>query len=396
MAVLGRSRVDWIPSGAPAGCHRRRIASGQPASRDGGSFSYAWEFASTRKPSEAILPPMNTPAATGSPAHQVIYFPYLGLTRGEELRFGQLEVWSASRLTERVASENIRTRVRELLDSHRAPAGRLGKARPLKGIGVVSRGASDLAPLIPEWATEIQELRQALFLAGLSNNVGLQGENAGHWMYTSRELLVRRRRDSPSTVRTLARRPARSSASTCSGIGSARLSFRLPRDIPRPAVFRHDEELFTALDRLRTEDPRRYRRVLDAASVFLESYYNTPDVDVRARILLQAAAFEILLELPDGGARKAFKDEVERYCCRAKERRYRYKYESRGKLKPDTRTQKGIWADRFFTLRNHMIHGERVADQEYRYRGVQHHVHAAAIFFVQLVKCMWRRAWLSA
>ncbi len=128
---------------------------------------------------------MNTPAATGSPAHQVIYFPYLGLTRGEELRFGQLEVWSASRLTERVASENIRTRVRELLDSHRAPAGRLGKARPLKGIGVVSRGASDLAPLIPEWATEIQELRQALFLAGLSNNVGLQGENAGHWMYTA-------------------------------------------------------------------------------------------------------------------------------------------------------------------------------------------------------------------
>jgi len=38
----------------------------------------------------------------------------------------------------------------------------------------------------------------------------------------------------------------------------------------------------------------------------------------------------------------------------------RYKFQVWDKKLPESRTLKAIWADRFFTLRNHVIHGDTV------------------------------------
>ncbi|KPK57048.1 MAG: hypothetical protein AMS21_12000 [Gemmatimonas sp. SG8_38_2] len=55
-----------------------------------------------------------------------------------------------------------------------------------------------------------------------------------------------------------------------------------------------------------------FNRILRATDVFIGSYYNSHTISIPARILLQASAFEILLDLPDTGQRRQFKDDVER------------------------------------------------------------------------------------
>jgi hypothetical protein len=59
---------------------------------------------------------------------------------------------------------------------------------------------------------------------------------------------------------------------------------------------------------------------------------------------------------------------------------------TRRRSPPPFRAVFGLWADRFYTLRNHIIHGERVPLSEYRFRGAQHHVFAAAQIFGVAVK----------
>ena len=45
-----------------------------------------------------------------------------------------------------------------------------------------------------------------------------------------------------------------------------------------------------------------------------------------------------------------------------------------------------IWADKFYTLRNHIIHGENVWMQEFVFQRRQGHLEIAVLFFVLLVK----------
>ncbi len=52
----------------------------------------------------------------------------------------------------------------------------------------------------------------------------------------------------------------------------------------------------------------------------------------------------------------------------------------------------GIWADRFYSLRNSIIHGNSVPDSKYVYRGVQHHLMIAPMFFVVVVRRLARNA----
>lgn len=163
--------------------------------------------------------------------------------------------------------------------------------------------------------------------------------------------------------------------------------FLRPPHVLNPMRFRTDDKLLNQLDWLRQRQRALYRRIIRAAAVFLESYYNAPNVDIRARILLQAAAFEILLDLPEGAARQAFKDHVERLTNLAGERRFKYSFElPRGRKGKETRSVKGMWADRFFTLRNHIIHGESVRNTEYIFRGKQGHFIIAPLFFVFIIE----------
>lgn len=96
-------------------------------------------------------------------------------------------------------------------------------------------------------------------------------------------------------------------------------------------------------------------------------------------------AFEVLLDLPESQQRLAFKDAVEKLCNNRGERRFSYKYEVRRQRHREARSLKGIWADRFYALRNHIIHGRDVRQAEYLYRG-QHHLMISPMFFVLSLK----------
>ena len=44
-----------------------------------------------------------------------------------------------------------------------------------------------------------------------------------------------------------------------------------------------------------------------------------------------------------------------------------------------------MWADRFYTLRNHIIHGEQLRNSEFSFFG-QPHYHLGVLFFIASVK----------
>ena len=75
-------------------------------------------------------------------------------------------------------------------------------------------------------------------------------------------------------------------------IGETR--FTKPPYVNLPIRFAYDDKLLEALVALKTDQPVLYQRVLRSAAVFLESYYNSPSVDMKARVLLQTVALEVL------------------------------------------------------------------------------------------------------
>jgi hypothetical protein len=319
--------------------------------------------------------------------YQLILLPYLGLDNRTVIRYGRVTIWCAALLDEYTSSTALRERVRLLLAAYRDGSTRDGKPEPLTGIGIVSVGEPDFAPLSASEFTQLHEARYALFLATLASNVRWYGSNAGHYIHTAENFGIVSQ-NFQLTGEFISETSGVIVQRTNMGLKLSEVQFTRPSYVPQPMRLDYDKDLFHALARLRRRDPKQYRRILDAAALFIESYYNTPSVDVRARVLLQVAAFEVLFALPERNQRQAFKDKIEELCGNRGERKYRYKYQVRSRRVPESRTLKGIWADRFYTLRNHIIHGERVRQSAYLFRGQQHHLIAAPIFFVLAIKRM--------
>lgn len=324
-------------------------------------------------------------SSPNDPVFELAYFPYIGLRGVQEIRFGRMSVWNSSLLPIRVADPALRERIEALLHMNRTTAHASRDSRPLEDIGIVTIGSRSFERLNETEGRQLRELRYALFLCGLTHNARMSGPNAGHSSYTSENFdLVRQTFDMSGEF--FAENTGVIVHFRIMGYKVSETRFPKPSYVPQPSRFHSDERLLKQLAWLRRRDRALYRRVMRAAAVFLESYYNTAAVDIGARILLQASAFEILLDLPEGSPRKTFKDRVEELANNLGERRYRYKFDTPGGLKPDARSLKGIWADRFYTLRNHIIHGEQVRHPEYLFRGAQHHLLIAPIFFVLLTQ----------
>ncbi len=149
-----------------------------------------------------------------------------------------------------------------------------------------------------------------------------------------------------------------------------------------------DKELFDKLLRLRKRKGKRlFRRIMRATELLFQAYYNSTNVSRNARILLIAAAFETLLDLPENQGRKHFKDLVERYCDISGEPKYRHYYYNHGKAKRDKdRSIKVLWADSFFQLRNQIIHGDIVREHMYHFQNGDRHLDISILFFTLLTK----------
>ncbi|MEO6067154.1 MAG: hypothetical protein ABIQ41_04115 [Gemmatimonadales bacterium] len=317
--------------------------------------------------------------------YDLAYMPYLSMHHVPEFVFGRARVWNLDVSAECIFDTALRDRVRALLGMHRRPSRQPTQTRALAGIGVLAVGDADQRHLTPVENRGILALQRALFLCCLSRNARLRGPNAGHAVVTAENFDIIRQTFT-LTSEYVSEQVGVIVNMNQMGYKIANSVFIAPAHVHLPLQCHWDEHLHAELQALSRTDRRLQRKILAAAEVMRASYYNSHNLDITARVLLQAAAFEVLFDLPEKFPRLAFKDTVERLLNRPHERRLRFKYEVFGRLKEEQRSVKGMWADRFYTLRNHLVHGHLVRNTEFKFRGLQHHLAIAPMVFTVAIK----------
>jgi hypothetical protein len=336
--------------------------------------------------------------------YQVVYLPYLNLGADEEVSIGPVRIWNFDlKKTDYVPDARLRAYVEMLIRTNTTPQTRKGKFLPLEGIGIMSIGQTDFRQFSSGENAAVAWARSALFLACLAKNAyARRSSNAGQSIYTSENFRAVTQNfviGSPYIAETA----GVVVTTTNMGLELGKVHFEKPPYVHIPTGVDYDSDLLDELTAKRRYPASLRDRLFSASAILLESYYNNPYVHISARVLLQAAALEMLLQCEN---REDFKNRVEHYLndkgtIKGKPRRdirYRYRSErSRPKngqraYADEVRSIKGMWADRFFTLRNHIIHGENVRRREYVFRRQQEHVLIAPLVFVALVREMLNEA----
>jgi len=314
---------------------------------------------------------------------QICYFPYIFLEKREIVEFDGITIWNFSILkSQRITDEKIREHVSQLLEANQ----RNGK--PIGDIGVIAiRKKEDYTPLEKVERKKIDDLRKVLFLCSVAKSNIYLGQNAAYRMVTSDNFTVVYQNfkiGDPDTAYESGR-----IVSTRSGghrIGEIR--YEVPRHVLH-RIFTFDEKLLNAMKKLKRKDSNTYHKILRATDAMMNGYTNSDDVSNESRILEQSRAFEILFDLPEKSQREKFKENVSKYCQVDKERKRRYKSErGRGKKEWEKNTRQVMWADRFYTLRNHIIHGERLRITAFLFYGQPHHSQLGLWFFIVSIKNM--------
>lgn len=298
----------------------------------------------------------------------------------EEISFDNIKVWNFTKKAEEYIPDRIlRDKINALLAMNK-----YGN-HSIKDIGILSIGNVDFRPYSQAEIVLVNEVRLLLFLTFLAqNNVTAQGVNAGLDMATSENF---------SQVYQnfeLANDHVSESAgyivkSTIGGYKMQEISFVAPSHILKPWQVSFDDDLLMQLRQLKVLDGTFYDRILRATDLLFESYFNNPNVSLNARILLQVSALEVLLDLSMKDQRKGLKDKIKSTTVLPNDKVLRYKSERGSTTHLETESIKVMWADRFYVLRNHIIHGTTVPPLEFIFER-QRHIDIAVMFFVVLVK----------
>lgn len=317
---------------------------------------------------------------------QITYFPYLALKEIEELNFGGFKVWNPKKkLAEYIPDESLRNQVKTLLSTN------IRGGRVIEDMGVVSIGDTDFREFNLEEYQSINELKLLLFLSFLArNNVIADGPNGG-WMVATSENF------SPvfQNFQLGSDDIAESAGFIVNlGIGGYKISqtqFKAPSHVIETMRFSLDGKLITQLLSLKNRHKGLYNRILRATDLLFESYFNDSNVSQNTRILLQVSSYEVLLDLPESGQRRVLKNEIGRLINTRPDKYITYSYErldraSRNMVRVKERKSiKCMWADRFYTLRNHIIHGNKIRSSDFLFY-YQRHMDVAVKFFVLTVK----------
>jgi len=251
----------------------------------------------------------------------------------------------------------------------------------------VSFSNVDFKELTADQHALINELRLVLFLGFLSGrNVVLNGVNAGHFVATSENFISVIQNfdvnneyiseDSGLLVRKLD-----------GGYKISEFKSIAPPYVSFPLSFYIDEILIRRLLKMRKRSKRTYDLILRSAETLFQAYYNDPFVSINARILLIASAFEILMQSPLNKARETFKALIASQCNLVGEKEYNFKSPRNAtKSEIEKGTVKVIWAEKFFLLRNRIIHGDKVPNTQYTFKNTQHHLMISTMFYVFLIK----------
>src|SRR5215469_1285926 len=281
---------------------------------------------------------------------------------------------------EYIPDETLRNKVKALLSINR-----YGNSA-IEDMGIVSIGDTDFRQATAADVAIAREIRLILFLSWIAqNNVRLQGANAGLYIATS-ENFEHTYQNFQLESDIISESAGYIVTHQIWGYKISETSFNAPPYVPRPLSVSFDDELRASLMRLEATDRALYDRILRATDLLFESYYNNPNVSLNARILLQVGALEVLLDLPTAGQRSRLKEVIEAMTVLPTDPVVTYPIEIRpGVTQTETRSIKVKWADRFYTLRNHIIHGDEVPISEFLFEH-QRHTDIAPMFFVLLTK----------
>lgn len=319
---------------------------------------------------------------------QIVYFPYLPLKESQYVDFGDgLVIWHFYSLSEKhIPDQPTRDLIQKLLDANVQ-----GESQEkIKGIAVASIGNTDFRAFNPAEELLIQEAKLILFISKIAKtNTTILGSGADGWTLSTSENFEPVFQNFEIGNDHIAERAG---YIINVGIGGYKINekkFHKPSHVSiSPYGLSIDKELFEKLLYLRkTKGKLLFRRIMRATELLFQAYYNTSNLSRNARILLIAAAFETLLDLPETQGRKHFKDLIEKHCDIKGESKYRHYYYVHSRaIRDKNKSIKVLWADSFFQLRNQIIHGDIVRENAYHFQNGDRHIDIAILFFSLLVK----------
>lgn len=318
---------------------------------------------------------------------QIVLLPWLGLREHDRLRWRGIAVAPWEAFAAELKDEALKAHIAQIVAMYRSSAA-LDWGGAQRGVGIVLLNAPDFQPLTVAQTRLVHELRVALFLAAMSEGTrSVFGDHSGHSAMTTEnfELVFQNfevGRDRLSLESGVLVRL------TSMGYKLSRTRFARPAYVPSPAPFSIDDGLLTALETRLGRHPRLVRRILRSAAIFCESYYNTPALEMSARVMLQASAFEALLELPESDQRKEFKARISTLLPSPGRRVSFLSKRRHGKWARESGSDLVFWADRFYSLRNGLAHGDRVRATEYVFRSAQHHLLIAPQIFLACIRAL--------
>lgn len=327
-----------------------------------------------------------------NPTHYFSCLIYLNMGDLKEINLGFAKVWNFYLMRdEKIPDALVRDQLTKILGTYRSsyPYKQNGKnVYPVvTGVGIIDVGTSSNNELNDLALQKIKDAKLILFISSLAySNTILQNMNTGHSMVTT---------DNFHTVNFsiltgheyMTEHTGFILPSWHGGLSIEENMYIRPRYVSTPTRFTFDKELVNALVWLRENDFSVFRKIMSAIDVFYESYYNSSDVSHNARILLQASAFEILIDPKENRGRKAMKDFIKKHTYYPDEKIVTYKYKRNDKEVETSGTLKEKWADRFFSLRNAIIHGSSPNTAEFSFEDSgQRHIDIALYFFIFCLK----------
>src|SRR3989344_1102635 len=313
-----------------------------------------------------------------------VFMPYLNMGDCPEVDFGFLKLSNFDLQKDvQVKDVALKTRIVKILEAYQR------NNHPIKRFGVLYFGSGRINSLSPDKFKEFDTAKLILFISYLAeHNTVFKNGNTMHAMATADNFgIVFQNTDLSSDY--TAEHSGVILPHAVSGFKIGEVRYSIPTQIPSMSGrLSIHKELFESLLALRTKKPRVFEKVINAVGVFFESYYNVESLSKNARVLLQMSAFEILLELDPTNIseRNDFKDKIEKYTTTSEDKKISYFFETKGgKKRRDRRTLKGIWADRFYTLRNHIIHGLTPPPDDFIFQNRQSNTDIALLF---LIVCM--------
>jgi hypothetical protein len=321
------------------------------------------------------------------PEHlQVTYLPYLSMHERKEIELKPLnvKVWNFKEMASTYVSDPvILASLTALMHTN------VRNRQPIEDMGIISVGLNDFRLFNEDERAIANEARMILFLRSLAKTGVLKrGINVGHLMHTSENFQMVHQNFVPGSE-WMGVQDGFIVPKTMGGLRISRQKFSEPLHALHPPL-NGDSKLVSGLLRARRLKPSLYKRIIRASQPVLDAYYNDINVSQSSRILTLATAYEILFELPESAQRQALKDVFKFWVNETNDPKLRYKSPRRPGSPGvwEAETVKVMWADRFYLLRNAIIHGSRIKPRDYYFRGKQRYIDIAIIFFVYAVKKM--------